>query len=73
MGFLSGYINQNLADKHGVCGENDKGIFWEYGIYRYYFRDRNARRWYARATVNEALKALHQNSQPISKERIGEK
>jgi len=71
MGYLSGYINQNIADTHGKCGQDEKGVFWEYGSFRHYFKDRNALRWYARAAITETIGILHKNSLPISTELIG--
>lgn len=70
MGVCSGYAAQALAEKHGKCGRNVKGEYWEHGGVRYYFRDGTARRWFAKAKVEDTLDTLHSYSQPLFQEDI---
>jgi hypothetical protein len=70
MGHCTGYWNQFIAEREGGCGRNDKGVYWDHGGTRYYFRDETARRWYARATVDGTVGTLHEYSQPLTYERL---
>ena len=65
MGHTSGYLAQHIAEKHGKCGRDQRGVFWEHNGTRYFFTDENARRWFAKACVNGTLESLHEHSQPL--------
>jgi len=67
MGYVSGYLAEHIAQKHGVCGRDKNGVYWDYAGIRYYFRDEIARRWFAKATIEGTLADLHQYSHPLSK------
>jgi len=66
MGCWGGYMAQAIADKHGKCGRDHEGVFWDYEGTRYFFRDEIARRWFAKAKVEGTLDTLHQYSHPLS-------
>lgn len=73
MGWCSGYLAQAIADKHGHCGRDKEGEYWDYEGVRYYFRDGTARRWYAKATVEGTLSTLHSYSHPLNKKPLPRK
>ena len=73
MGFVSGYLAEHLAQKHGKCGYDQYGVYWDFRGVRYYFRDEIGRRWYAKATVEGTLSTLHAYSHPISKKPLPRK
>lgn len=70
MGYLAGYMNNDIACKHGKCGYEKNVPYWDYKGTRYYFRTGSARGWYARATVEGTVTTLHEYSQPIGMKPI---
>lgn len=70
MGYLDGYVNNDIACKLGKCGRTESVPYWEYEGKRYYFRDGAARGWYARAVRDGTVDTLHEYSQPIEIEEI---
>lgn len=73
MGFVSGYLAEHIAQKHGKCGRNQNGVYWDHVGVRYYFRNEIARRWFAKAIIEGTLSTLHEYSRPINKKPLPRK